>query len=375
MQRRLRSVSASIIVILILTSWGISFNSTAPPQGYTGFTGSYCNNCHSGNVLNDLGGSVTVSNLPVGIYTRGATYNFSITITHASPDRTRWGFSIVARNSLGMPVGTFSSTNPNAEPNGNELSHKNAVFTGAQSSYTYSNLRWTAPAAPAAEDMNISFYFVGNAANGNGNTLGDFIYSGTTGTIILPIILSSFHARNLNNTAHLEWTTDMEANTSHFIIERSTDGNHFREIDTVNAAGNSSTKKNYQFTDDKLQNEKSNFFFYRIVTKDNDGKRSYSEIQKISTTGSKNFIISIFPIPAVYNKKLQVSIQSKINTKGSSNIIGADGKTLLTQSFILIRGSNTLEIDLASLNGNEGYLVAQFNIDGERITVPWILIR
>ena len=49
----------------------------------------------------------------------------------------------------------------------------------SQSSFTYNNLSWTAPVNPDANNQTITFYFVGNAANGNGGSSGDFIYSGT----------------------------------------------------------------------------------------------------------------------------------------------------------------------------------------------------
>ncbi len=155
-------------------------HSSQPPQGYTGVSGFYCNACHSGNALNNPGGSVTVNGLPDEGYTPGATYNFSVTIAHSTANRKRYGFSIIAKNSSGATAGSFSSSNANAAQNGQELSHFNAInFSTLSQSYTYNNLTWTAPANPGADDQNITFYFAGNAANGNGSNSGDYIYTGT----------------------------------------------------------------------------------------------------------------------------------------------------------------------------------------------------
>lgn len=174
------------LLIVTLCSFETLIRSFQPPQGHTGADGNYCTNCHSTNQMNNPGGSVQVTGLPDGSYTAGAVYDFSISINHSSTDRKRWGFSIEARNSANQPVGTFSTTNAHASINGFELSHLSAeTFASFSSNYTYNNLRWTAPANPGPNDNNITFYYVGNAANGNGNVLGDFIYSNTKNISLL----------------------------------------------------------------------------------------------------------------------------------------------------------------------------------------------
>jgi hypothetical protein len=152
-------------------------SSSVPPEGHTGeFSGITCRACHDSHPLNNPGGNVSISGLP-SVYTAGTTYTFSVTIRHANPDRTKWGFSIKANNSLSATAGTFSTTNGNVIVNGAELSHQNAVATAATNSFTYSNLRWTAPATPVAADQSITFFIAGNAANSDFSPSGDFIYT------------------------------------------------------------------------------------------------------------------------------------------------------------------------------------------------------
>lgn len=178
MRKNFITLSVVLILFVLLSSFSVLISSFRPPQGYTNADGDNCTACHNTNQLNSNGGSVALTGLPEAGYTPGTAYTFSLTTTHRTADRRRWGFSIVARNSANQQVGTFSSTNANAGINGAELSHQTAVSTGAQSSHTYNNLIWTAPANPGPSDQNITFYFVGNAANGSG-TGGDFIYAGT----------------------------------------------------------------------------------------------------------------------------------------------------------------------------------------------------
>jgi hypothetical protein len=167
------------VFIITHSSFKSPYSSFRPPTGYTGVNATFCNACHSGNPLNATGGLVFVTGLPTGTYTPGQQYNFSITIAHSAANRQRWGFSIIALNAAGTPVGSFSSNNPNAALNGNELSHLNAAVSALQASYTYNNLSWTAPASTNGNNQSITFYYVGNAANGLNNSGGDFIYSGT----------------------------------------------------------------------------------------------------------------------------------------------------------------------------------------------------
>jgi hypothetical protein len=185
MQFFMTKTAVLILLSFSLCSFEAIIRRSVPPQDHTGASGAYCINCHSGN-LNESGGGILINGLPDDGYTAGASYSFNININHAAADRKRWGFSIIAKNSAGVTVGSFTSTNANAATNGEELSHFNAVlFPAFSQSYTYTNLTWTAPANPSAADENITFYVAGIAANGNGSNAGDFTYSATKNMSLL----------------------------------------------------------------------------------------------------------------------------------------------------------------------------------------------
>jgi hypothetical protein len=162
-------------------------NMTQPPQGHTGATtGVNCTTgCHAGNPLNATGGSVVVNNLPSN-YNAGTTYPFTITVTHGAANRIRWGFSIRAVGTNNNDVGTFSTTNTNAAVNGAELSHLNAPFAPTGNTFTFNNLSWRAPTSPTAQEQTVTFYVAGNAANGNDDNSGDFIYTSTKTVTLTP---------------------------------------------------------------------------------------------------------------------------------------------------------------------------------------------
>lgn len=172
----------SRLTIAIICLSGILFlsadflSSNQAPSGNTGAdNGQTCQGCHGGNSLNASGGSVVVSGLP-DTYTPGTTYTFSVTITHGTANRSKWGFAVKAVGSTGTSTGTLSSLNSNAgQIGGQEIGHLNAPSQSG-ATYTFNNLRWTAPSTPQSTDQTVRFFAVGNAANGIGSS-GDFIYT------------------------------------------------------------------------------------------------------------------------------------------------------------------------------------------------------
>ncbi|HTN09009.1 T9SS type A sorting domain-containing protein [Agriterribacter sp.] len=111
-------------------------------------------------------------------------------------------------------------------------------------------------------------------------------------SIILPLQWLGFTAVNCSGNACLQWETENEQNTSHFEIEKSTDGNNFVKIQSQ--ASNNSPGKNTYNTTDQAPAIGSNF--YRIKQVDLDGTFTYSNIAslKITETGT----LAIVPNPA-----------------------------------------------------------------------------
>lgn len=128
-------------------------------------------------------------------------------------------------------------------------------------------------------------------------------FSGGSGAIILepisalPITLSSFSAvcDDLNNEVNVRWTTSSEENTSHFTIDRSTDGKTWKMIETVAAAGHSTSKLNYGILDNVTRGNST--FYYRLNQVDIDGK--VEQFGPISTDCvNEKVVFEIFPNPA-----------------------------------------------------------------------------
>lgn len=354
--------------IILLQSGVKSLNHSGQPlTGLTGATGSYCTNCHGDFSLNTAGGSVSVTGLPPGGYVPSTQYPLSLTINHSVSNRTKWGFSMKAVNGSGTSVGTFTSTNANAAPNGTELSHFGAVSTGSANTFTYSNLRWTAPAASGS----VTFYYVANAADGTGGTGGDYIYSGST-IVALPIELSDFFAINDNNNILLKWKTASEINANYFDVERSDDGQFFFSIGKVDAEGNSSNPISYSYLDTKLSYNNGSQIFYRLKLVDKDGSVKYSNHINIKPVFNGITIKNIYP--TIIRKGDVVSVEVASDKARTINIVimDASGRSLHILKSDLSIGNNRINI-VPRVNNLKGMLFIKFVTENFQQTKTLIL--
>ena len=109
--------------------------------------------------------------------------------------------------------------------------------------------------------------------------------------LVTPITLSYFTATKQENNVNLNWQTATEINTSHFNIQRSTNGKDFTIIGSVNAKGAST----YSFNDQSPPPPEGGILYYRLEIVDKDGSKTYSEIKELSIN---HYQLSITPNPA-----------------------------------------------------------------------------
>jgi hypothetical protein len=331
-----------VCTLLISSTKTLNFSSVSP-EGYSGATGAYCNTCHADYPLNVAGGSVELTGLPNGNYTPNTTYNLSLKINHFANDRTRWGFAIKAINNAGNAIGTFSTSNPNAYINGDELSHFYAITTGAQNSFTYDSLKWTAPATPG----NATFYYAGNAANNSSGNDGDYIYSGVS-AIVLPIRLKYFSAKLINESASLSWETVGNINLDFFDIERSDDGQFFFNIGNIKSSTNQAITT-YNFTDNNTSSNQRSNIFYRIKTIDKNGEIHYSKTVSVQMKNTALSIKNIYPTIIKQNSTISIEIISQQNNNMKILLMDVAGKVLQTNDVTLLKGFNKIQLPITKI--------------------------
>ena len=140
----------------------------------------------------------------------------------------------------------------------------------------------------------------------------------TSLAIVLPLKLINFSGNLQNQHGVLSWKTASESNTSHFEIEKSTDGQKYSKIGMQRAAGNSSSLKEYGFTDKEIAAAVN---YYRLKMVDNDGKFTYSnvvllrnnsatQIPQVVNNPFKNYLDIRFPKLPTGEVRLQLTSPS-----------------------------------------------------------------
>ncbi len=176
----------NLLLIMALPSILVlySYNSGSPggKSGSPGDGGSTCTQCHSGTAQPQTDWITT--NIPEEGFTAGITYTIVATGTHTGV--SKFGFELTAEDGFGTKVGTLSITDPSRTKftNANHsVTHTSGGTSVSGDSNTWS-MDWTAPS-----DLSVvTFYAAFNAANGNGTTTGDVIYttSATYDEFIVP---------------------------------------------------------------------------------------------------------------------------------------------------------------------------------------------
>jgi hypothetical protein len=146
---------------------------------------------------------------------------------------------------------------------------------------------------PASDNTGLTTTLDNTAAANNG-ILQNFTLNGATSNfnshaltpVSLPLSLTMFTANRDGDQVLLQWETAQEENTRDFSVERSADGNTYTAIGTVDAAGNSSTQRDYSFND--LQPAPTNY--YRLKAADENGQFTYSTIRVVNFPAKNGLI-------------------------------------------------------------------------------------
>lgn len=152
----------------------------------------------------------------------------------------------------------------------------------------------------------------------------------TGGVSLLPIELTYFSGRVLNEKILLNWETATEINNEGFEIQKATNDTN-REWETIGfqkGVGESYDIQSYQFTDDY---PKVGTNYYRLKQTDFDGAFEYSNVISVQF-GSVNSKMRIVPNP-VQSENFILHLQDSNFEKGEMEIFDSRGVTVLTKSI------------------------------------------
>ena len=109
----------------------------------------------------------------------------------------------------------------------------------------------------------------------------------------MEVMENSFRVCLDNRRAVINWTSYQDLNTNFYVIERSANGQPFKEIAQVFTSPDSSAKFDYQYFD-KLTNDIKGTIYYRIKIIDANNQPVYSPAQLASSNKTyENLLVTI----------------------------------------------------------------------------------
>ena len=173
----------------------------------------------------------------------------------------------------------------------------------------------------------------------------------------LPLTLLDFSSRLLEiRDVQLQWMTSSETNTKDFEIQWSNNNLAFIKVGFVSATGFSTQNRHYSYIHN-LPLDGINY--YRLKMIDADGRFTYSPITSVHVALIKD-MLTVFPNPLHDMLNLQIHA---VNDKSIYfSIVGVDGKTVSSKTFILTKGDQLLKWDLAALRPGNYFLLSGNNV-------------
>lgn len=162
----------------------------------------------------------------------------------------------------------------------------------------------------------------------------------------LPVLWHSFEVQKSGNNAQINWSTGMEQNSKHFVVERSMDGIHFIPVSDVIPSqapnGNSQSILNYRFIDSKPE---AGVNYYRIRQTDIDLKTHYTEIKSI--VFGDDLQVSMHPNPVQDQLSIRVFAPSALRAK--VEIRDASGRLIKQSHLSLSPGAQEVSVEMQDL--------------------------
>ena len=157
---------------------------------------------------------------------------------------------------------------------------------------------------------------------------GFSIFAAAQATTPMPVELMGFYGFSTGRQNELHWKTQSESNSSHFVVERSSNGEQFYELGSVPAAGNSTTELAYQLTD---ENPYFPVSYYRLRQVDLDGNYKYSGVITVETDIEADLsIYAVYPNPTSANCFVEFSSKNLENY--TIEVINATGTLVYNES-------------------------------------------
>ena len=309
-----------------------------------GSAGSYVKTSGSGVLKRDVSGSLKtfpVGNSaynPAGLTNIGAADNYGVrVIDNVTNDGT--GVGTTTSDPAVKRTWMISETSPGGSDVSLQL-YWNGVGEEINS-FSLANTPYMAHYSAAWD--NIGGTVTANVADKSGITsFSPFTIKSTIS--VLPIELISFQANCAGDKqVDVTWATASEHNTSHFVVEKSRDGLNWTILNTLGAAGNSTTVIEYALTDNDVA---SGTTYYRLTQFDNDGVSETFNIASVNCGAQQAITSNLVAYPNPSNGSFYIDFYTQDITGPSLiSVFDSRGVIIYRQDVLVEKGSNVFHIE------------------------------
>lgn len=172
----------------------------------------------------------------------------------------------------------------------------------------------------------------------------------------LPVTLQAFTGEMRQRSARLQWQTSSEVNNEYIGVERSVNGQAFKEIGRLKGQGNSNKPKRYAFEDEHPAVGRN---YYRLAMINRNGQKEFSRTIQLNNLVAGN--LSAYPVPAT--EVLHIQSVHSANTQVTITVMDMTGRRVYTTSLQAGKGVNNFRIPVAQLR-NGMYVAMVESADG-----------
>ncbi len=176
--------------------------------------------------------------------------------------------------------------------------------------------------------------------DGWGGSVCNFTVSNWSATGILGVSLTDFHLLSMENGNDIRWETATEKDNDYFVVQRSTDGVNFMDVQIIDGAGTKVSPTTYKYFD---AYRLPGIVYYRLKQVDLDNTFTYSE--RISIARNNTEVVSLYPNPVKDLLTLTIEHQEPVEVQ----IYNING-TLIKTVFFQGEGSESQTIQTDQLN-------------------------
>lgn len=349
----------------------IKINSTGVVRQYFSSVGSTLN-----YPIGDANNYSPITSFTVNSATLGANPYVDIDVTDANHPNRNTNNLALGGNDDGVTAVDYISRYWTLT--GNDMSNPNFdvsyVYTDGDITGTESNMIAALYGQPPGETFN-DWKDAGivNATNNTatitgGNYWGD-LYAMDNNLDRLPIELLSFNVKVKGESVVAEWLTLTETNNSFFSLERSADGQNFKEIGFIDGAGTTDNQQSYVFEDKFPLTGRS---YYRLKQTDFNGDYDYSEVISVDYQKSRSGLsANVFPNPVISGNEVYFSVKGiKSGIAVKVDVVNQNGRSVWSKE---LDSSERDKFQMDTTLAPGLYVVYFTSEDGQRLTKKLIV--